>query len=66
MLHADVHHIGISTAATLYRKLPYDTKTALRRSASSPTRRWTIIGRPDLPPNTLADLITYIKPMVTR
>ncbi len=56
-----IHHIGISTAATLYRKLPYDTKTAFAPIGLVTNAPMTIIGRPDLPPNTLAELITYIK-----
>lgn len=56
-----IHHIGISTAATLYRKLPYDTKTAFAPIGLVTNAPMTIIGRPDLPPNNLAELITYIK-----
>ena len=56
-----IHHIGISTAATLYRKLPYDTKTAFAPIGLVTNAPMTIIGRPDLPPNTLAELVTYIK-----
>ncbi|MGM4919845.1 tripartite tricarboxylate transporter substrate-binding protein [Tardiphaga sp. 813_E8_N1_3] len=56
-----IHHIGISTAATLYRKLPYDTKTAFAPIGLVTNAPMTIIARPNLPPNTLAELITYIK-----
>jgi tripartite-type tricarboxylate transporter receptor subunit TctC len=56
-----IHHIGISTAATLYRKLPYDTKTAFAPIGLVTNAPMTIISRPDLPPNTLAELVTYIK-----
>lgn len=56
-----IHHIGISTAATLYRKLPYDTKTAFAPIGLVTNAPMTIIGRPNLPPNSLAELITYIK-----
>jgi tripartite-type tricarboxylate transporter receptor subunit TctC len=56
-----IHHIGISTAATLYRKLPYDTKTAFAPIGLVTNAPMTIISRPNLPPNTLAELITYIK-----
>jgi tripartite-type tricarboxylate transporter receptor subunit TctC len=56
-----IHHIGIATAATLYRKLPYDTKTAFAPIGLVTNAPMTIIGRPDLPPNSLAELITYIK-----
>lgn len=56
-----IHHIGISTAATLYRKLPYDTKTAFAPIGLITNAPMTIISRKDLPPNTLAELVTYIK-----
>lgn len=56
-----IHHIGISTAATLYRRLPYDTKTAFAPIGLVTNAPMTIIGRPDLPPNSLAELVTYIK-----
>jgi putative tricarboxylic transport membrane protein len=56
-----IHHIGISTAATLYRKLAYDTKTAFAPIGLVTNAPMTIIGRPDLPPNTLAELVAYIK-----
>jgi len=56
-----IHHIGISTAATLYRKLPYDTKTAFSPIGIVTYAPMTIIARPDLPANNLRELITYIK-----
>lgn len=56
-----IHHIGISTAATLYRKLSYDTKTAFAPIGLVTNAPMTIIGRPDLPPNSLAELVAYIK-----
>jgi tripartite-type tricarboxylate transporter receptor subunit TctC len=56
-----VHHVGISTAATLYRKLPYDTKTAFAPVGLLTDAPMTIIGRDDLPPNTLAELIAYVQ-----
>jgi tripartite-type tricarboxylate transporter receptor subunit TctC len=56
-----IHHIGISTAATLYRNLPYDTKTAFAPIGLVTNAPMTIIGRPDLPPNSLSELVTYIQ-----
>ncbi|MEL3892396.1 tripartite tricarboxylate transporter substrate-binding protein [Ferrovibrio sp. MS7] len=56
-----VHHVGISTAATLYRKLPYDTKTAFAPIGLLTDAPMTIIGRDDLPPNNLAELIAYVQ-----
>jgi len=56
-----IHHIGISTAATLYRHLPYDTKTAFAPIGLVTNAPMTIIGRPDLPPNSLQELVAYIQ-----
>jgi tripartite-type tricarboxylate transporter receptor subunit TctC len=56
-----IHHIGISTAATLYRKLPYDTRTAFAPIGLVTFAPMTIIARPTLAPNSLAELIAYIK-----
>ena len=56
-----IHHVGMSTAATLYRRLAYDTKTAFAPIGLVTNAPMTIIGRPVLPPNTLAELVTYIK-----
>src|SRR5262249_41830497 len=39
-----IHHIGISTAATLYRKLAYDTKTAFAPIGLVTNAPMTIIG----------------------
>ncbi|MBX9711476.1 MAG: tripartite tricarboxylate transporter substrate binding protein BugD [Xanthobacteraceae bacterium] len=55
-----VHHIGISTAPTLYRHLSFDTKTAFAPIGLITNAPMTIIARSDLPPNTLKELIDYI------
>lgn len=56
-----VHHVGISTAATLYRKLPYDTRTAFAPIAVLTDSAMTIIAREDFPPNTLPELVQYLQ-----
>ncbi len=56
-----VHHVGIATAATLYRKLPYDTRTAFQPIGMMTDAPMTIIGRPDLEPNTFPELLAYLK-----
>jgi tripartite-type tricarboxylate transporter receptor subunit TctC len=56
-----IHHVGLSTAATLYRKLPYDTKTAFVPLGLVTESPQTIIARPDFSANTLKELIEYIK-----
>ncbi len=54
-----VHHVGISTAATLYRNLSYDTKTAFAPIGLVTNAPMTIIARPDFPADTLKELVVY-------
>jgi tripartite-type tricarboxylate transporter receptor subunit TctC len=54
-----IHHVGLSTAATLYRKLNYDTKTAFAPIGLVTNAPMTIIARPDFPANTLKELVAY-------
>jgi putative tricarboxylic transport membrane protein len=56
-----VHHIGLATAATLYRSLPYDTKSAFAPIGLVTNAPMIIVGRSDLEPNSLAELIAYAK-----
>ena len=57
-----IYHVGLSTAATLYRKLPYDTRPSVhRRSVSLTDAPMTIIARNDYEPNTLKELVDYLK-----
>src|SRR5262249_16957140 len=56
-----IHHIGLATAATLYRSLPYDTKSAFAPVGLVTNAPMTIIGRSDLEPNSLAELVAYAK-----
>jgi tripartite-type tricarboxylate transporter receptor subunit TctC len=56
-----IYHVGLSTAATLYRKLPYDTKNAFAPIGLITDAPMTIIARSDFEPNTLKDFVAYIK-----
>jgi tripartite-type tricarboxylate transporter receptor subunit TctC len=56
-----IYHVGLATAATLYRKLPYETKTAFAAIGLVTDAPMTIIGRSDLEPNSLQDLIAYLR-----
>jgi tripartite-type tricarboxylate transporter receptor subunit TctC len=56
-----IYHVGLATAATLYRKLQYDTKTAFAAIGLVTDAPMTIIGRSDLAPSSLRDLIVYVK-----
>jgi tripartite-type tricarboxylate transporter receptor subunit TctC len=53
--------VGVCTAATLYRRLPYDTKTAYAPIGLLTDAPMTFIARPDFPPNTLPELVAYAK-----
>ena len=56
-----IYHVGLSTAATLYRQLSYDTKDAFASIGLITDAPMTIIARSDYPPNTLRDLVEHIK-----
>jgi tripartite-type tricarboxylate transporter receptor subunit TctC len=56
-----IHHLGLASAATLYRKLPYETRTAFAPVGLLTDAPMTIIGRSDLEPDTLAELVAYAK-----
>jgi tripartite-type tricarboxylate transporter receptor subunit TctC len=56
-----LHHIGMATSATLYRTLPYAPLEAFEYIGLVTEVPMTIIGRKDLEPNTLAELIDYAK-----
>jgi putative tricarboxylic transport membrane protein len=56
-----IHHLGLASAATLYRKLPYDTKAAFAPIGLVTDAPMTIIGRLDLKPNTLSELVAFAK-----
>ena len=51
----------MATSATLYRSLPYDPKTAFAPVGLVTEVPMTLVARPDFPPNTLADLVSYAK-----
>lgn len=56
-----IHHVGISTAPALYRKLPFDTLKDFQTIGMVSDAPMTVISRTDLPPNNLQELVTYIK-----
>lgn len=56
-----VHHIGISTAPALYRKLQFDTKTAFAPIGLVSDSPMTVISRIDFPANSLEELVVKIK-----
>ena len=56
-----IYHVGLATAATLYRKLPYETRTAFAPIGLVTDAPMTIIARSDFAPNSLGELIVYLK-----
>ena len=56
-----IYHVGLATAATLYRQLPYDTKQAFAPVGLITDAPMTIIARSDFQPNTLSELVSYLK-----
>ena len=56
-----LHHIGMSTAPTLYRSLPYDPLTDFATIGLITAVPMTLVARKDFEPNTLEELIAYVK-----
>ncbi len=56
-----MHHIGMSTAPTLYKNLPYKPLEDFAAIGLVTEVPMTIIGRKDLAPATLQELIDYVK-----
>jgi tripartite-type tricarboxylate transporter receptor subunit TctC len=56
-----IHHIGMSTAPTLYRNLPFDPLEDLAPIGLVTDVPMTFIARKDFEPNSFAELIDYVK-----
>jgi Uncharacterized protein conserved in bacteria len=56
-----LHHIGMSTAPALYASLPYDPTTDFEPIGLVTEVPMTIVARKDFEPQTLEDLIAYVK-----
>lgn len=56
-----LHHIGMATSATLYRKLAYDTLNAFDYVGLVTDVPMTIVARKDFEPTDLKGLIEYMK-----
>jgi len=56
-----LHHIGMSTAPTLYRSLPYDPTTDFATIGLVTSVPMTIVARKDFEPNTMEELLAYVK-----
>lgn len=56
-----LHHIGQSTAPTLYRKLPYDAVNDFEPIGLINEVPMTLVARRDFPPKDVKDLVAYLK-----
>jgi tripartite-type tricarboxylate transporter receptor subunit TctC len=56
-----IHHNGMATATGLYRKLPYDPLTDFEYIGQVADVPMTLLAKKDLPPNTLRELIPYVR-----
>jgi tripartite-type tricarboxylate transporter receptor subunit TctC len=56
-----IHHVGHSTAPSLYRKLHYDAINDFEPIGLINEVPMTLIARKDFPPKDLKELITYVK-----
>ena len=56
-----MHHIGMSTAPTLYSSLPFDPLKDFATVGLVTEVPMTIIARKDFPANTLQEMVEYLK-----
>ncbi|MDZ7653163.1 MAG: tripartite tricarboxylate transporter substrate-binding protein [Burkholderiaceae bacterium] len=56
-----LHHIGMSTAPSLYRKLAYNPLTDFDSLGLVVDVPMTLIARSDFPPNNFAEFLQYVK-----
>jgi tripartite-type tricarboxylate transporter receptor subunit TctC len=56
-----LHHIGMSTAPTLYRSLPFDPTTDFAPIGLITAVPMTLVAKKDFEPNTLEELVAYVK-----
>jgi tripartite-type tricarboxylate transporter receptor subunit TctC len=56
-----IHHNGMATAPSLYRKLPLNNLTDFEYVSQVIDVPMTLLGRKDLPPKNLPELIAYLK-----
>jgi tripartite-type tricarboxylate transporter receptor subunit TctC len=56
-----IHHIGMSTAPALYRKLPYDAINDFEPIGLINEVPMTLVAKKDFPANDLKELIAYVK-----
>ncbi|MES2831753.1 MAG: tripartite tricarboxylate transporter substrate binding protein BugD [Pseudomonadota bacterium] len=61
-----LHHIGQSTAPSLYRKLSYDAMTSFEPIGLVTDVPMTLVARKDFPAKDLKEMLTYVKANKTK
>lgn len=61
-----IHHIGMSTAPALYRKLPYNPMTDFEPIGIVNEVPMTLVAKKDFPAKDLKELIAYVKANKTK
>jgi tripartite-type tricarboxylate transporter receptor subunit TctC len=61
-----IHHIGMSTAPALYRKLPYNPMTDFEPIGLINEVPMTLVAKKDFPARDLKELIAYVKANKTK
>lgn len=56
-----IHHIGMATAPSLYRKLPFNVLTDFEDAGLITAVPMTVIGKPNLEPKTVVELIDFVR-----
>jgi tripartite-type tricarboxylate transporter receptor subunit TctC len=56
-----LHHIGMATSPSLYRKMPYDTLGDFEYLGLVNDVPMTIVGRPTLPANNMGELVKWLE-----
>jgi tripartite-type tricarboxylate transporter receptor subunit TctC len=56
-----LHHVALASSASLYRKLPFDPATSFVGVGLITDVPMTVVGKPDLKPDTIAELLDYIR-----
>ena len=56
-----IHHMGMATAMTLYKKLPYDSLKDFEYIGQVLDVPMTLLSRKDFPANTFPELLDYVK-----
>jgi tripartite-type tricarboxylate transporter receptor subunit TctC len=56
-----LHHIGMATSPSLYRKLPFNAKTDFAPIGLVTDVPMVFVAKNDLPPKSLAELVDYVK-----